>query len=156
MLRTPHPPQAVPSTFAKQTRQSLATCSPTGEGFCKPSILATDKSAICNRSDIGQSRTPVPTIQKGFSIEILAFIFIFLGSSRTSTPTVRYKSLFRRWTNVQFVTVTTSDDQWSPLQMRYMSMLSATDQTKIYISLFTIKIKRNPWQPAVHGFLHRY
>ena len=47
--------------------------------------------------------------------EPLRIIMLKNGSSGTSTPTARYISLFRRWTNVQFVTVTTSDDQWSPL-----------------------------------------
>ena len=30
--------------------------SPTGEGFCKPSISATDKDLVCERSDLGLPR----------------------------------------------------------------------------------------------------
>ena len=33
MLRTPHPPQAVPSMFACKLDSRFATCSPAGEGF---------------------------------------------------------------------------------------------------------------------------
>jgi hypothetical protein len=45
-----------------------------------------------DRYDIGPPRTPVPTIEKGFSIEFLAFTVIFLGLSGTSTPTTRDKN----------------------------------------------------------------
>ena len=38
--------------------------SPTGEGFCKPSISATDKGLVRERSDLGSSRTSTPTIDK--------------------------------------------------------------------------------------------
>ena len=35
-------------------------------------------------------------------------------------------------------------------------VVSATNQTKIYISLFTIKSKETRGSIAVHGFLRRY
>ena len=47
------------------------------------------------------------------------------GSSRTSTPTARYISLFRRWTNVQFVTVTTSDDHMASPQVFFENIVVA-------------------------------
>ena len=87
MLRTPHPPQVVPSTFACKLDSRFATCSPAGEGSRKSRFLAIDGCAFCDCYDIGPPRTPVPTIKKKYSIEIFAFIFIFLGSSRAPTPT---------------------------------------------------------------------
>ena len=64
--------------------------------------------------------------------------------------------------------VTTSDDYMASLQVffenivvspttRRMSMLLATDQTKIYISLFTIKIKKETRGGlSVRVFLHLF
>ena len=38
--------------------------SPTGEGFCKPSISATDKGLVCERSDLGSSgRRPLQVLR---------------------------------------------------------------------------------------------
>ena len=46
----------------KQSR--FATCSLTREGFCEPSISATDSGAFCDQNELGPPRTSVPTIKK--------------------------------------------------------------------------------------------
>ena len=104
------------------------------------------KSLFCYEHLIHRKRSPFPAGEGSRKSRFLAIDGCTAVTDTTSGRRgrrplpERYKSLFRRWTNVQFATATSSDDRWSPLQTKQKPLLLATDQTKIFISLFTIKI----------------
>ena len=75
-------------SFVTETIKIYQTCRnrrPRLSGYANGHRYATtcnlnhSRRCILYRYDIGQSRTPVPTIEKGYSIEILAFTVIFSG-----------------------------------------------------------------------------
>ena len=95
--RCPRQPEEDNGESQKFDRKSFLNCRdrrPRLSGYANGYRYATtcnlnhSRRCILYRYDIGQSRTPVPTIKKKYSIEILEFAVISLGSSRTSTPTI--------------------------------------------------------------------
>ena len=57
-----------------------------GHRYATTCNLNHSRRCILNQYDIGQSRTPVPTIERGYSIEILAFTVIFLNAHKYRSP----------------------------------------------------------------------
>ena len=98
--------------FRRKLDSRFATCSLTREGYCKSRFWAIDGCAFCDRSDLGRiisSPTNTLFIFHFSFFHHSLFIFTFVGEA-ISLPRIRINIV-----------------------------LSAIDQTKIFMSLFTIK-----------------
>ena len=79
-------------------------------------------------------------------------IIMVLGSSRAPTPTGKMGVSFRRQTEGQFVTVTTSDDHMASLQVFFENIVVAPTMSRVVQQLkgyVTKRVGHSIWQKTI-------